>query len=139
MRYLTDDEKTSIDNWLKEHSISTGVNIFDSLFYDKENSMYRDEKREIRLQISQLLADAGLNQATIKQMVAVEIQNKVERAVQQVISVLNSQCYSGDYIKEQVNKLVVNDTSLKFKIQEAVKDELRNKVINVTLEDVVRK
>ena len=52
--------------------------------------MTYEEKRELRLQISQLLADAGLNQKTIKDMVEEEIKNKVERAVDQGLKSLNS-------------------------------------------------
>ena len=37
--------------------------------------MTYEEKRELRLQISQLLADAGLNQKTIKDIVEEEIKN----------------------------------------------------------------
>ena len=43
--------------------------------------MTYEEKRELRLQISQMLADAGINQGTLKEVVKQEISNKVERAV----------------------------------------------------------
>ena len=43
--------------------------------------MTYQEKRELRLQISQLLADAGLNQKAIKDMVETEVKNKVDRAI----------------------------------------------------------
>ena len=39
--------------------------------------MTYEEKRELRLQISQLLADAGLNQKTIKDIVNEEVRSKV--------------------------------------------------------------
>ena len=41
--------------------------------------MTYEEKRELRLQISQLLADAGLNQKAIKEIVEEEIRNKHDR------------------------------------------------------------
>lgn len=44
--------------------------------------MTYEEKRELRLQISQLLADAGINQKVIKDMIETEIKNKVDRAVE---------------------------------------------------------
>ena len=59
--------------------------------------MTYEEKRELRLQISQLLADAGLNQGTIKEIVEEEIRNKVQRALDQTIKSLNAQSSSGDY------------------------------------------
>ena len=43
------------------------------------------EKRELRLQISQLLADAGLNQATVKQIVEEETRNKVDKVIDNLI------------------------------------------------------
>ena len=68
--------------------------------------MNYDEKRELRLQISQLLADAGLNQAVIKEMVEKEIKNKVDKAVDQTIASLNAQCSSGDYFDEKIRDLL---------------------------------
>ena len=70
--------------------------------------MTYEEKRELRLQISQLLADAGLNQKTIKDIVEEEIKNKVERAIDQCLKSLNSECYSGDYVSERISNLLNN-------------------------------
>ena len=96
--------------------------------------MTYEEKRELRLQISQLLADAGLNQSVIKEMVETEIKNKTDRAIKQCVKSLDSECSSGDYFKETVSKYV---TSWFFgnKLREIVKEELKNKVISVTLKD----
>lgn len=95
--------------------------------------MIYEEKRELRLQISQLLADAGLNQATIKQIVEEEIRHKVDRAVEQVFKSLDSQCSSGNYVENRV-KWLLDNTYLNQRIfSDAVKEELKNKVINVTL------
>ena len=98
--------------------------------------MTYEEKRELRLQISQLLADAGLNQEVIKDIVEEEIKNKVDRAIDQVIKNLNSETSNGDYIKTQINR-VLNDTYIaRHKIDEAIKEELKNRVIKVALENV---
>jgi len=43
--------------------------------------MTYDEKRGLRLQIRQILADVGINKGTLEEMVKHEISNKVERAV----------------------------------------------------------
>ena len=96
--------------------------------------MTYEEKRELRLQISQLLADAGLNQNVIKEMVETEIKNKTDRAIDQCMKSLNSECSSGNYFKEKISKYV---TSWFFsdRIREVVKEELKNKVISVTLKD----
>lgn len=95
--------------------------------------MMYEEKRELRLQISQLLADAGLNQATIKQIVEEEIRHKVDRAVEQVFKSLDAQCSSGNYVENRV-KWLLDNTYLNQRIfSDAVKEELKNKVINVTL------
>ena len=44
----------------------------------EDTQMMYEEKKEIRKQMAQLLADAGLNQGTIKEMVETEIKNKGE-------------------------------------------------------------
>ena len=96
--------------------------------------MIYEEKRELRLQISQLLADAGLNQGTIKQMVETQIKNKTDRAVDQCVKSLNSECSSGDYFKDTVSKYV-NSWFFGNKLREIVREELKNKVIQVVLKD----
>lgn len=97
--------------------------------------MTYEEKRELRLQISQLLADAGLNQKTIKDMVEEEIKNKVERAVDQCLKSLNSQCSSGDYVSERIRNLL-NNTYLNQQVfDRVVKEELKNKVVQIVLKD----
>ena len=47
--------------------------------------MNYEEKRQTYLAISQLLADADLNQHTIREMVEKEINNKVDREVKNEI------------------------------------------------------
>ena len=98
--------------------------------------MTYEEKRELRLQISQLLADAGLNQKTIKDIVEEEIKNKVDRALQQCFNSLNSECSSGDYVKERINKLLSNQYFTNRAFNDCVKEELKNRVLKVTLASV---
>ena len=98
--------------------------------------MTYEEKRELRLQISQLLADAGLNQAVIKQIVEEEIRNKVDRAIEQVLSSLDAQCSSGHYVEDQIRKLLSNTYLNQRAFDNVVKEELKNRVINVTLQGV---
>ncbi len=96
--------------------------------------MTYEEKRELRLQISQLLADAGLNQKTIKDMVETEIKNKIDRAIEQCINSLNSECYSGNYVKERISSYL-GSYVVKDDIERVVKEELKNKVIQVVLKE----
>ena len=96
--------------------------------------MTYEEKRELRLQISQLLADAGLNQKTIKDMVETEIKNKIDRAIEQCINNLNSECYSGNYVKERISSYL-GSYMVRDDIEKAVKEELKNKVFQVVLKD----
>ena len=77
------------------------------------------------MQISQLLADAGLNQSVIKDMVETEIRNKVDRAIEQC---------SNDIVTERVDKYFSSYTFSKY-FEKAVKDELKNKVVQVVLKD----
>jgi hypothetical protein len=95
-----------------------------------------EEKRELRLQISQLLADAGLNQKTIKDIVEQEIRNKVERALDQCLNSLNAQCCSGNYVEERITKLLSNTYLNQSAFDRVVKEELKNKIIQVVLKDV---
>lgn len=95
--------------------------------------MTYEEKRELRLQISQLLADAGLNQATVKQVVEEEIRNKVDRAIEQVIKSLDAQCSSGNYVEGRIRNLLNNTYINQRAFDNVVKEELKNRVINVTL------
>ena len=98
--------------------------------------MTYEEKREFRLQISQMLADAGLNQKAIKDMVNTEIHNKVERAVNQCLEHLNSQVRSGNYMEESIRG-IVKDTFYKRDIVERIaKEELKNRVLKVVLGNV---
>ena len=96
--------------------------------------MTYEEKRELRLQISQLLADAGLNQKAIKDMVETEIKNKVDRAIEQTINSLNSECTSGNYVKQRINSYL-GSYAVRMDMEKAVKEELKNKVIQVVLKD----
>jgi flagellar biosynthesis/type III secretory pathway protein FliH len=98
--------------------------------------MNYEEKRELRLQISQMLADAGLNQKTIKEMVEVEIRNKVNRGVEQAMNSLNSECYSGDYCKEKIQDLLRNTYLNQQAFDRVVREELKNRVIKVVMSNV---
>lgn len=98
--------------------------------------MTYEEKRELRLQISQLLADAGLNQKVIKEMVEEEIENKVERAVNQALCSLDAECHSGNFVKEKIQNILDNTYFSKYALSNIVKDELKNRVIQVVLKDV---
>lgn len=97
--------------------------------------MNYEEKREMRLQISQLLADAGLNQYNIKKIVEEEIKNKVQRALDQTIKQLNANSSSGDYfdetIKKLLNKVYINQSAF----DRAVKNELQNRIIKIEIVD----
>ena len=95
--------------------------------------MTYEEKRELRLQISQLLADAGLNQQTIKQIVEEEIRHKVTRAIEQVINSLDAQCSSGHYVEDQIKRLLNSTYINQRAFDNVVKEELKNRVINITL------
>ena len=88
--------------------------------------MTYEEKRELRLQISQLLADAGLNQKAIKDMVKTEIKNKVDRAIEQCIKRLDAECSSNDYIKDSIDKYinsVLTGYYIKNEVGEALKKQ----------------
>ena len=97
--------------------------------------MNYEEKRALHIEISQMLADAGLNQGEIKRIVEEEIKNKVERAVEQVIKKLNSGTSSGDYFDEQIKRLLRNTYFNNSAFRNAVKEELNDRVIYVSIKD----
>lgn len=96
-----------------------------------------EEKRELRKQISQLLADAGLNQGRIKEMVEEEIKNKVDRAVQQTIDSLNAQCSSGDYLAEVTKKYLHDTYTNSYAFTQTLKEEIKNRIISISFGDDV--
>ena len=93
-----------------------------------------EEKRELRKQISQLLADAGLNQAKLKEIVEEEIKNKVKRALEQKLTELNQNTPGGDYVLEQVNKEIRNGWGLKNSATEAFYRLLKGRRVTFNLE-----
>lgn len=97
--------------------------------------MNYEEKRALHVEISQMLADVGLNQGEIKRIVEEEIKNKVERAVEQVIKKLNSGTSSGDYFDEQIKRLLRNTYFNNGAFRNAVKEELSDRVIYVSIKD----
>lgn len=87
--------------------------------------MTYEEKRELRLQISQLLADAGLNQETLKEMAREELEKKSERAIKQVVE---------NRVKDMMPSMLRRE--IQANIYTAVKCELQNRIIQVVLKDV---
>jgi len=97
--------------------------------------MTLEEKRELHKAISQILADAGINQTTLKEMVQEEISHKVERSVEQVISRdvdTLAEKYGENFITYAIEKKVRENFN-HTKIAEIVRNVLRDKVIKVIL------
>ena len=95
-----------------------------------------EERREIKRQISQLLADAGINQQTLKEMVKEEIDNKIERAVVQEtesIGEFYSDGFKG-YIKNKVTDILGS-----YWVKQAVKEAMKDNVIKVVFDKNVIK
>ena len=65
-----------------------------------------------------------------------EIHNKVERAVDQAMQALNSECYSGDYCKEKISNLLQNTYLNQQAFDRVVKEELKNRVLKIELSNV---
>lgn len=98
--------------------------------------MNYEEKREFRMQISQLVADAGLNQKTIKDIVEEEMRKEVDRAIEQCLKLLDAQCSSGDYVSERISKMLNNTYLNQQAFDRVVKEELKNRVIQVVLKNI---
>ena len=96
--------------------------------------MNYEEKRQVHLAISQLLADAGLNKHTIREIVEKEVYNKVDREVKNAIQRLNETTYSGNYIKERIQERITNNYVTRDIIEASVKEEIKNRIIKVVLD-----
>ena len=95
--------------------------------------MTYEEKRELRLQISQMLADAGINQAVLKDMVAQTINARVERAVDQCMKRLNSESSSGDFVRDYINSRITDNFWSERYIRNAVFKAIEDKTLKITL------
>ena len=96
-----------------------------------------EERKEIKKQVGQLLADNGLNRGTIKEIISEEIRKKVNGIVDDTIKSLNAQCSSGNWMKEQAMHYFKDQYLHSYACNQTVKEALNNKIINITLKDVV--
>ena len=86
--------------------------------------MTYEEKRELRLQISQLLADAGINQTTLREMAREELEKKTERAIKEVVE---------NRVKEILPTILKRE--IQSNLYSAVRGEIQNRIIQVVLKD----
>ena len=92
--------------------------------------MTLEEKRALHLEISQLLADANINQNTIKEMVEEAISKKVERAID---TYFNNK--ADDYITDEIIRQVNRFTTSR-NLMEIVEKILKNKILHIELKDI---
>ena len=90
---------------------------------DGEKMTY-EEKRELRLQISQLLADANINQTTLREMAREELEKKTERAIKEVVE---------NRVKEILPTILKRE--IQSNLYSAVRGEIQNRIIQVVLKD----
>lgn len=95
--------------------------------------MTYEEKRALHVEISQMLADAGLNQGEIKKMVLETIDSKVGRAVEQAIKKLNSESSDGDFCKQYIRKYLDSHYLLERIVRDAVKEMMKDRIVKVVL------
>ena len=97
--------------------------------------MNYEERRELKKQITQFLADAGINQQTLKEMVREEIDKKVKRSIEQEIEKISENHFNGfkGYIRDRIDYLLSHD----YGIRSDVKDVIRNSVIKVVFDKKV--
>lgn len=86
--------------------------------------MTYEEKRELRLQISQLLADADINQTTLREMAQEELEKKTERAIKEVVE---------SRVKEILPTILKRE--IQSNLYSAVRGEIQNRIIQVVLKD----
>lgn len=100
--------------------------------------MNYEEKRELRLQISQMLADAGINQAYLKEIVLDTLNKKVNKAIDECIASLNAESKSGNFMQEFIDKRMNNFWTDRY-IKTTVLEAIQNKVIKVVLDEDTNK
>ena len=90
--------------------------------------MNYEEKKELRLQVSQMIADAGINQTPIRKMVQDTVDAKVDRIIEQEL---------GNALDRWMSKRSWSiDDVITRKTHDCMKGELKNRVIQVVLKDV---
>lgn len=99
-----------------------------------------EEKRELHKAISQMLADAGINQTTLAEMAQHEISNKAERAVQQEIQKMDAEI-NGNSIAKMLRNKINNfldgyDTLGSIRLRDIVREELSKRIICIKAEKV---
>lgn len=102
--------------------------------------MTLEEKRELHKAISQMLADTGINQTTLKEMAQQEISNKAERAVQQEIQRMDAEI-NGNSIAKMLRNKINNfldgyDTLGSIRLRDIVREELSKRIICIKAERV---
>ena len=99
-----------------------------------------EEKRELHKAISQMLADAGINQATLKEMAQEEVSKKAESAVQQEIQKMDAEI-NGNSIAKMLRNKINNfldgyDAIGSINFRNIVKEELSKRIICIKAEKV---
>jgi hypothetical protein len=99
-----------------------------------------EEKRELYKAISQMLADAGINQTTLKEMAQQEVSKKAEKAVLQEIQKMDAEI-NGNSIAKMLRSKINNfldgyDTIGSISLRNIVKEELSKRIICIKAEKV---
>ena len=103
--------------------------------------MTYEEKREFHKIISQMLADEGLNKGRLKEIVEEEIRIKVKSVVEQTLASLDAQTdgrYKQGYIEKYIHDALERDIRFNSTIQRIIKDEISNRIIEVSFSDKVK-
>lgn len=98
-------------------------------FSEEEREIMTVEQIELRKILSQMLADNGIDKTTISGFVRAIINEKVDRAVEQVISHETNMNYIiNNTVKEETKK------AIKSKVEEAVRSKLNNMWLNIDIQ-----
>ena len=92
--------------------------------------MTLEEKRQLHIEISQMLSDAGINQSTLKEMIEKQLSAKIDRAID---NFFNSK-ENIDKYNEKLEKWINKYTSERYLMDMIVKI-LQKKIIHIELKD----
>ena len=89
--------------------------------------MTYEEKRELRLQISQLLADAGINRQTLKEMVKDEMNKKIDQAIDNY--------FNSKEFKDKIDVILNKYSTSRYLIDTIISKALQNKRVNIEIKN----
>ena len=89
--------------------------------------MTLEEKRQLHIEISQLLADAGINRQTLKEMVKDEMNKKIDQAIDNY--------FNSKEFKDKIDVILNKYSTSRYLIDTIISKALQNKRVNIEIKN----